>query len=82
MAVTDISAYLQRVAENIEGAKAYEMRDAAGRGSRAFDGSRHLEDGRTCGATIRAEYLRADRVLTRAGYSDALFTGVWTTIRF
>jgi len=32
--------------------------------------------------TIRAEYLRADRVLTRAGYSDALFTGVWTTIRF
>lgn len=32
--------------------------------------------------TIRAEYLRADKVLTRAGYSNALFTGVWTTIRF
>lgn len=32
--------------------------------------------------TLRAEYLRAGNVLTRAGYADSLFTGVWTTFRF
>lgn len=32
--------------------------------------------------TLRTEYLRAGKVLTRAGYADSLFTGVWTTFRF
>lgn len=32
--------------------------------------------------TLRTEYLRAGKVLERAGYANALFTGVWTTFRF
>lgn len=29
--------------------------------------------------TLRTEYLRAGKVLTRAGYTDSLFNGVWAT---
>lgn len=32
--------------------------------------------------TLRTEYLRAGKVLTRAGYVDPLFNGVWATLRF
>jgi hypothetical protein len=31
--------------------------------------------------TLRTEYLRAGKVLDRAGYADSVFTGVWATFR-
>lgn len=31
--------------------------------------------------TLRTEYLRAGKVLERAGYADSAFTGIWATFR-